>query len=383
MKLPACFGHVLVECEGGYPERWLDLAVAQGITLWDIRRRETALFCRVASSEYRRLRPLARRAGVRMRVREKHGIAHRFRHRRLRLGVVCGVLLFVLLLRLLSSRIWVIRIVGNHTLPDDTVRTALTELGIREGTSFSTVDLTELRLTALQKLPELSWLGVHQSGSMLTVEVTERTENEPTCDTVPANVVAVCDGVVLRIDTACGQAMVTAGDAVRKGDLLISGVTDSKVGPMLKHADGTILARTTHTLSVTVPLSEPVTITDRVISRPSLSAFGLTVPLYTKTAVPEGYRTITERRPLTVGGVELPLGILETRLCYDTVSPLERSPEEATAEAEKRLAEEEINLTEFFTIDTRSVHVETTTCAVTITAVYEGVQEIGQVVPIG
>lgn len=383
MRLPARFGHVVIECEGGYPERWLNLAAEQGITLWDIRRREASLFCRAASADYRRLRPIARRAGVRMRVREKHGIAHRWRHRRLRAGVVCGAVLFAVLLQLLSSRIWVIRIVGNRTLSEETVRSALSELGIREGASFSDVDLTDLRLTALQTLPDVSWLGVHQSGSILTVELTERAENEPHDTTAPANIVAACDGIIVHIDTVCGQAAVGVGDAVRKGDLLISGVTDSKVGPTLKRADGRITARTTHTLTVTVPLAEVVTVPHRVISHPSLTLFGLTIPLYTKTAVPDGYRTVTERRPLTVGDIALPVGITETNLYYDTVRTVERSAEEAVAEAEKRLAESEAELASYFAVSDRSVTTQTSPHAITLTAVYHGTREIGTIVPIG
>lgn len=383
MKLPACFAHVRIELLGGYPERWLNLAAEQGIALWDIHRQEASLFCCVASADYRRLRPLARRAGVRMRVREKHGIAHRFRNRRLRGGTVCGAVIFVLLLQLLSSRIWVIRVIGNHTVPDDTILAALADEGVREGASFAAVDLTELRLTALQRLPELTWLGVNQSGSILTVEVTEQTADIPIGDTAPANVIAACDGVILSIDTTCGQAMVGAGDAVRKGDLLISGVTESKVGPTLKRADGTVIARVSHTLTVTVPLSEPVTVPAYELCRSSLSFFGLTIPLYTDAAVPAGHRTVTERHPLTVGDVPLPLGIIKTRFCYDRATTVTRSVGEATAEAEKRLANEEAALFSAFTADARALSVQTTETAVTLTAVYDGTRAIGETVPIG
>lgn len=382
MKLPACFGHVRIELFGGYPERWLNLAAEQGIALWDIHRQDTSLFCRVASADYRRLRPLARRTGVRMRVREKRGILHRFRRRRLRVGILGGTLVFLLLLQLLSSRIWVIRVIGNRTLPDDVILTTLAAEGIREGASFAAVDLTELRLTALQRLPEVTWLGVHQSGSILTVEVTERSDEAPIGDTAPANVVASCDGVILSINTVCGQAMVTAGDAVRKGDLLISGVTESKVGPTLKRADGTVLARVSHTLTVTVPLRETVSVPAHEICRSSLLFFGMTIPLYTNAAVPAGHRTVIERHPLTVGDVPLPLGIVKTRLCYDATAIVTRSVEEASAEAEKRLANEERELFATFTADRRSLSVQASGDAVTLTAVYDGTREIGESVPI-
>ena len=62
-------GWVWVEAEGGYPERLLNEIAARNMQVWGVQRRgESTRFCCFAR-EYRRLRPLARRACVRMRVR--------------------------------------------------------------------------------------------------------------------------------------------------------------------------------------------------------------------------------------------------------------------------------------------------------------------------
>ncbi len=383
MPLPTLLtGSVLIRCEGGYPERFLDLAAAAGVPLRDIRCTDGTLYCRARATDYRRLRPAARRSGVRMRVARRRGIAFRLRRFRLRFGLAAGLLVFVLLLQLLSSRIWVIRIVGNHTVSDDAIREVLSPLGVYEGGRFAAVDLTDVQLTALQQLPALTWLTVNQSGSIVTVEVKERTVADPPADTAPANLVAACDGVILRVDAVTGQATVSPGDAVRRGDLLISGVMNSSVGPQLKHAAGSVIARTTHTLTVTVPLRETVSRTERVVERPTLALFGLHVPLYTDSTLAGQPAVTTEIHPLTANGIALPIGIHITRYTYTTPVTVVRTSDEATALAEKQLAEQEATLRRTLTVEERTLHRDITADGVTVTAVYTGTQELAIAVPI-
>lgn len=376
-------GFVLIRCEGGYPTRFLNAAADAGIPLWDIRHKDGVLWCRAPAADYRRLRPAARRGCVRMRVQKRGGLVFHLRRFRLRFGLAVGTLLFLGILQAFSSRIWVINIEGNLTVPDSTIRAILEPLGIREGVSFADVDLTDLRLTALQKLPSLTWLTVNQSGSIVTVEVRERTSTEPLSDTAPANLVAVCDGVILRVNAVTGQAVVKPGDAVTRGDLLISGVMDSSVGPQLKRAAGSVTARTTHTLTVTVPLCETVTNrTARVIERPSLTLFGLQIPLYTDTPLRGEPTVTTETRPLRANGVALPIGLYMTRYHYPVEETVVRTAEEADILAEQQLATAEKTLRETLTVEERVVHREITDEGVTLTAVYTGTQELTVAAPI-
>ncbi len=373
---------VLVECEGGFPARFLNLAAEQHIPLWDVRREDTSLWCRADAVDYRRLRPVARRAGVRMRIRKKQGIVFRIRRLGLRVGTVVGVALFCAVLGLLSSRVWVLNVQGNVTISDEDILAALQPLGVYEGADFSRVELTDLRLSALQQLPDLVWLTVNQRGSILTVEVQERTPTEPITDAAPANLTASCDGVILQLDTVRGQPTVKVGDAVRRGDLLISGVMDSKVGPQLKHAAGTVIARTSHTLSVTVPLRDTVQTEERVITRSALSVFGWKIPLYTGGVLPTAAAVADEHRPVTANGVPLPLGITRTRYTYLKDTVITRAPSEALALAEKQLAEKERELLKIFTMQNRDVSTEKTAEGVTVTAVYVGTQNIAEERPI-
>ncbi len=383
MLPPWLCGSILVECEGGYPERFLNAAAASAVPLWDVHRREASLWCRTSAAHYRKLRPAARTARVRMRVRAKYGLPFRIKRWGLRGGLLAGAAVFFVILQLLSSRAWVIQVRGNPTVPTEEILAVLAPLGVTEGCRFNNVDLPSLQLTALQQLPSVTWLTVNQSGSILTVEVKERSGEQVLTKDAPCNLVAACDGVIVSINTACGQAVVKAGDAVRRGDLLISGVADSKVGPRLTHAAGSVLARTTHTVSVTVPLSETVTVPSHTVARPYLTVFGFKVPLFTQGTLTGSPAKSSAVYPLTANHVSLPLGLAVDRFAYTTEQPLTRTTEEAQTLAEQRLSEAETELQKQLTIESRTVDVSTTAQAVTLTATLVGIQELSIEAQIG
>lgn len=373
---------LVITCEGGYPETFLNEAAAAHIPVWDIRRQEFTLRCRVFASDYRALRPLARKARVRMRVAAKRGLVFWGRHAGMRSSLLVSLAVFAAVLQLLSSRVWVLRIEGNRTVPDQAIYDVLAPLGVRVGTPFSEADLPSLRLTALQQLPSLTWLAVNQQGGILTVSVTERNETPPPETNTPANVVSARDGTVLRINVRTGQAMVKVGDAVRSGDLLISGVTDSRVGAHLKHAQGTVTARTSRTLTVSVPLCEPISVPTHTIVRPTLTVFGLSVPLYTDTTLIGHPEKTSEAHVLTAAGVPLPLGLTVERYHYQSAATLTRTAAEAQAEAERQLQKKQDELYLTFTAEQRTVSQAEKDGCIVLTATYTGTEEIGLSVPI-
>ena len=106
-------GWVRVEAEGGYPERLINAMTQAQIAMWNVRRKGESVRFSCLAGDYRSLRPMAKRACVRMRMRHKHGLPfmrHRYRRRK---GLVVGLVLYMLVLAWLSPRIWVIEVTGN------------------------------------------------------------------------------------------------------------------------------------------------------------------------------------------------------------------------------------------------------------------------------
>lgn len=102
-----------------------------------------------------------------------------------------GVLIYALLLQFLSGRIWIVNIEGNDQVPEASIREVLEPLGVREGGDFRKLDVPSLQLTALQSLPDLTWLAVNLEGSTVHVKVRERGSHAPMEDgAFPSNIKA-------------------------------------------------------------------------------------------------------------------------------------------------------------------------------------------------
>lgn len=335
------FGFVRWEAEGGFPERLLNLAARNNIQLWGVERHGAYLSACCFARSYRKLRPIARKSGMRMRLREKRGVPFFLHKYKARAGIAVGAVIYIVLLQVLSQRIWVIDVNGNSRVPDKDILAVVEQMGVVQGGDGETLDIPTIQLAALQKLPGLAWLTVNLEGSTAHVEVSERIPAPELEDPDrPSNIKAARDGIIVKMEVTGGQAVAQKGDAVVKDMLLVSGVVDNNSGAVLKRSRARILAQTQRELTVKIPLSETRLLpTGRTIYRPTFQLFGLKIPLYTDGPIDGEYTLTEEQHPLTAGDVKLPVGFSD-RL-YTLLAPREvvYTEEEAAAIAQTRLEE--------------------------------------------
>ncbi len=335
-------GSVTVECEGGYPEKFLNDVTQRGFVLWNIRCDGVFLQYTCCAKDYAKLRLFARRACMRMHIQKKKGLPFLFRPLHRRGGLLVGALLFFVVLHSLSSRIWIVEVVGNQQITEQTILQTLETFGVKSGAEFKNVDIPSLQLETLQKLPSLTWLAVNQTGSTVTVEVRERQPAEPIEQTAPSNIVSTHDGVIVNLNVVSGQAAVKVGDAVTKDSLLISGVVDSKVGPLLKRAVGTVTARTKENITVTVPLTQTVTDkSPKIIEELSFHLLGFTVPLYTPTKHKDNFTLVKKEFPLSAYGKKLPIGFSKQCYVFEQTKTVHYSEQQALQLAKEELRKKE------------------------------------------
>jgi similar to stage IV sporulation protein len=108
-----------------------------------------------------------------------------------------------------------------------------------------------------RELPDISWIGIDLNGNMAMVTVIEGTpETEPVDLSSACHIVAVREGYIETIIAREGKEVVTKGDFVEEGDLLITGIlaiedktyTSDPENPELRyvHANGEVYAKTVH-----------------------------------------------------------------------------------------------------------------------------------------
>jgi len=361
MRLTSCIrwwtGWVEFEAEGDLPALLLDGASVRGVPLWDIQREGIALRARCAARAYTRLHRPARRAGMRLRVTKKRGLPFWLRRFRGRWGLAVGTVLAVILLQLLSGRIWSITVNGNDQVSEDTLLKTTAGWGVYVGAPINALDIERIRLHALTQMDGVAWLTVNLEGCVAHIELNE---SDPPIDVVdtapPSNLLAARDGWILKMEVFGGEAMVKPGDAVTEGTLLVSGATIADKSLLLRRSLGVIIAQTERELTVTVPyVVEQLEPTD-ILYRPYLSFFGLDIPLSPGGELRQNYRLTQNDRFLTADGITLPIGLRHRH--YTLLEPYVRtlSPAEAEAESVRRLrALERLELAEVTVRESRYI----------------------------
>lgn len=244
--------------------------------------------------------------GSDLRVEREGGLPHLLYRYRKRVGIPIGALLFAWILWMSSHVIWSIDVSGNQTVSDTVIKERLEQLGCGVGSYIPHLDLWQICNRYLLYSDDLVFISVNLEGTVAHVEVMERQEKEesdwetPNDDT-PSNLVASCDGQIVRYEVSSGQAVVKVHDVVRKGELLVSGIVNTKKNPdntfRLERAVGRVYAQTRRQFSVSVPLESKQTevIREEMVEK-SVIFFGFPLKVFKKGGKIQGeYDIIKEK----------------------------------------------------------------------------------------
>lgn len=246
-------GYVCFTAHGGFPERFLNLCRMRGILLWDLMSIDGVIHAKTDCRCYRRIRPIAKKSGMKVRISQKYGFPFFLNRHSKRAGLLIGACLCISVLCILSTRIWSISVVGNKTVPSEEIISVFEELGVRKGVAGEKINLNSVETEALEKLPRLSWVSVNISGSSALIEVRESIINPESDENgEPSDIVASKDGQIVILRPFNGTQEQKIGNPVLKGDLLISGIEENKdLTVSFCKAKGYVVARTNRSVGYT------------------------------------------------------------------------------------------------------------------------------------
>lgn len=268
---------------GTFPERFINLALRKGLPLWDITPLPDAMQATTYAKQYKKIIPLAKKSRVKIRASKKRGLPFiNWRYRK-RVGLVAGLLFFALATMFLSTRIWMIEVSGIERLDQNEIVTQLGELGLNPGVARKRIDTTALEKKMLMQNSDIAFIAINLKNSKAEVQINERIL-PPEKITPPdryANVVAACDGQIKYMEVYNGQPVVTLGDTVLTGDVIIRGLMEDKhQNTRLVFARAKVIARVYERLEVIVPVEQLVFLPfgDAVL-RKTLKFEGFSIPL--------------------------------------------------------------------------------------------------------
>lgn len=240
---------------GASPERCLNRWTRASLPFWSLEKQSELLFhCTAYRRDLELLRREASRAQCELRILSASGLPTLLARLRRRPVLAVGLLLSIVTVLYLQSFVWFIRVDCNPAVRVETILHALYEEGVRFAAKGASIDSENLKNRMLNRIPELSWIAVNRSGGVLSVLCAEREPVQPPLDMRGlTNVVAARPGVIREINVINGFSELKPGDAVRTGDLLISGVMEWTTHVQMTHARGEVFADSFRSLALSCP----------------------------------------------------------------------------------------------------------------------------------
>ncbi len=328
-------GYLYVKVNSKNPEKLLNLCNAKSVGIWGVKLYKSELYFKIGIKSFKKLRIYKRNASGKVHITKKVGIPFFLMKNKYRYGIIVGAVLFFIILKFMSGFVWNICISGNETVKNEVIIEALEKIGIKEGTKISKIHPGDKRNELLLECDKLSWAAINIEGSKLTVDVSEKKPGIVS-DTTPSNLIASCDGVIKKVETISGSSEVKVGEAVKKGDLLVSGLVEySDMTSSFVRARGKIIAEVTGEFSYEQPLKVVENRkTGTVIKHNVLDLYGIKIPLFLGKVNKPCIGECINRSPSN-GKPYVPINIIKGRFSLTSAENIVLSRDEAEKRAKK------------------------------------------------
>jgi sporulation protein YqfD len=192
--------------------------------------------------------------------------------------------------------------------------------GISFGASRRYVRSERVKNALLADIESLQWVGVNTYGCVAVISVKERTvhddaESSPGVRSIFAN----RDGIITDICVTKGKQICQVSQAVRSGQILVSGYTDCGFSVKAENAEAEIMAITNRQLSaVTLTTGQLRRTNLKNITRYSIQIGKNIVKLQGNSGIYDaGCVKIYNKKNLTLpGGFALPISLIQEKFYY-------------------------------------------------------------------
>jgi len=217
-----CTGYVIMEAEGLRLEAYLDAMASNGLHLTRILRLSYTKVRFRISSERLALR-LAGEYGVRCTALSYSGLLAlwSFSKKRPALPIALGIMVCAAFI--LTNLCLGIEFTGFNTAGEFEATELIKTMGITPPLAKSECDLSSIESALKVQFPQIVYVKAWFEGTRLKISVIEGTLPLAAKDRTPGALVAQKDGVVVRVCAERGKALVSPGQKVSAGDILISG----------------------------------------------------------------------------------------------------------------------------------------------------------------
>lgn len=386
-KVRKITGELEVTATGLSPEKLLNISAQNHIRLSGVRRLSyTQLRFSIGPSDYNRLKKLLPEGRYKLNISSSRGLSLMLYAFRARYCLIAGIIISIALAFFASSRVWFVKVRGCQRVSEESVLNILESCGLKWGASVSGEELDEMEKRLMQELPDISWAGISRRGVNIYAYIKENSElPESTPVNKPADVIAAKDGVVEKVTVLQGRAVVTQGQTVRAGDVLISGELVYQDLPyQYVYALGSVQARIWYSGEKKIPLKQLQTVRtgNKAVVR-TMRVFGQEIFLDGENPFAQYETEESEQDVMNLG---IPVTII-TQTYYETQTREYSITQEEALELGK--SELELELSKSIPQDAEILKTQSSVKmvegenAVTVSVFIETLEQIGQTKEIG
>lgn len=245
-----------ISIEGLEVNRLLGKCSSEGIGLRNVRYisgHKVTLTC--SKEDFRKIDKYAKNKYL-IEVLTERGPQAALNRLRSRKTAIAGIIIFITVIIYQSLFITRIDINGLETIERESVMKVLADNGIFAGCRRGDYDLEAAEFDIFDRVKGIAWMELHEDGGIITADIVESAKVEPAEEEEPLNIVALKEGYIEEVIALNGKNMVTKGQHVNPGDILISGEIVSKIDETAVryvHAEGKVYARCIYVLTRTEP----------------------------------------------------------------------------------------------------------------------------------
>ena len=228
---------------------------SEGFAIWNIETYDpfTVRF-QISRRKWKKLKHICQKREETIRILAVQGVYKHLVGLKRRPVLMVGLAFLLIFSLWIPGQVFFVRVEGNTSVPTRQIVEAAANCGIAFGASRREVRSEKVKNALLETLPQLSWAGVNTNGCVAIIMVRERDEMTPAPEKPQvSSIVASRDGVIRQLTVLKGSGLCRVGQAVRAGEVLISGYTDCGLMIQAAAAQGEVFAETKRALCVISP----------------------------------------------------------------------------------------------------------------------------------
>jgi len=221
-------GYVVVCVEGFFIEKFTNLCKRNNIKFWNVKKIGVSkIILTTGIKDFKKIRKCKSKSGCRVKIQAKKGFPFwTFRYRK-RKWCLLGIVIFLVLIKIMTSLVWNIEIKGNETINTNQLISELNELGLKKGVLKNSIDTLELSYQMMIKRDDIAFISITTKGTKVIVDIFEKVKvPESIPKDEPCDIVASKPGLITTLNVLAGKKNVKVGDVVNVGDILVTGIME-------------------------------------------------------------------------------------------------------------------------------------------------------------